>query len=178
MDFSRFFAPWSAIGLVLIATVAIYLIVVLYTRLAGPRSMATMSSFDFAASVAIGSTVATVANLGTPLAHGLVTLAVLYLAQLVMAQLRRNLKLGRALDNQPILLMDGEEILKDHLRTARVTEPELWSQLRRAGVSRLDQVLAVVMETTGDISVIKAESSDASIEPKLLAGVRGASVKG
>ncbi|MDQ6946365.1 MAG: hypothetical protein M3256_08835, partial [Actinomycetota bacterium] len=39
-----------------------------------------------------------------------------------------------------LLLMAGTEILADNLRQARLTEPELWSQLRRAGVARRGRI--------------------------------------
>jgi uncharacterized membrane protein YcaP (DUF421 family) len=81
MQLARLSTSWGSVVFVLLSTVVIYLVVVVYTRLAGPRSLVSMSSFDFAATVAIGSTIATVANLGTPLVHGVVTLAVLYAAQ-------------------------------------------------------------------------------------------------
>ncbi len=172
MDFSRLLTSWGALGLVLTATLIIYFTVVVYTRVSGPRSMATMSSFDFAASVAIGSTVATVANLGTPLVHGLVTLTVLYVSQSAMALLRRSIKVARALDNEPILLMDGPTILEGQLRTANLTRAELFSQLRQAGVTRLDEVLAVVMETTGEVSVVKSGGDGGELEAWVLDGVR------
>ncbi|HWC68791.1 MAG TPA: YetF domain-containing protein [Acidimicrobiales bacterium] len=173
MELARLFTSWSSVGLVLVSTVVIYLTVVGYTRVAGPRSLATMSSFDVAATVAIGSTIATVANLGTPLAHGVITLAVLYIAQVGAAILRRRRNIGSALDNDPLLLMAGPELLVDNLRQARVTEVELWSKLRQAGVVRRDDVLAVVLETTGDVSVLQRRG-DAQLDPQLLSGVRAA----
>lgn len=169
MSVSRLFASWESLALVLVSTVAIYVVVITYTRLAGPRSLATMSSFDFAATVAIGSTVATVANLGTPLIHGVVTLAVLYAAQVLAAVLRRRHRIGRLLDNAPLLLMARGEVLEENLLTAHLAEAELWSHLRQHGVTDPDQVEAAILETTGDISVLTG-----SVDRRLLHHVRGA----
>lgn len=168
MSVSRLFTSWESFALVLVSTVAIYAVVVLYTRLAGPRSLATMSSFDVAATVAIGSTVATVANLGTPLIHGIVTLAVLYGAQVLAAFLRRERRVGAALDNSPLLLMARGEVLTTNLQTAHIVEAELWSHLRRRGIADPAAVEAVVLETTGDVSVLTGP-----LDPRLLEGVRG-----
>lgn len=71
----------------------------------------------------------------------------------------------------PLLLMTGPGILEVNLRHARVTVPELHEQLRKAGVSRREDVLAVVLETTGDVSVL---SGDDPLGDELLARVRGA----
>lgn len=171
MDFSRLLTSWGSVGLVLLATAAIFAVVVLYTRLAGPRTLATMSSFDFAASVAIGSTIATVANLGTPLIHGVITLAVLYLAQVGASLMRRRQGAARALDNSPLMLMRDGTPITENLRTARVSEAELTAQLRRAGVTSFGQVAAAVLETSGEVSVLRTEPG-AEFDRRLLAGVR------
>ncbi len=165
---SRLGTDWPSTGLILISTISIYLSVILYTRIAGLRSLATMSSFDFAATVAIGSTVATVANLGTPTVNGLVVLALLYLLQAGMALARRS-GAERFLDNNPLLLMAGPVVIHDHLRQVRVTEQELISQLRAHGVTHMSEVRAAIMESTGSISVL----TGATLDRDLLTGVRG-----
>jgi uncharacterized membrane protein YcaP (DUF421 family) len=170
MDLGRLWTSWQEVGLVLLSTVSIYLSVIVYTRIAGLRSLATMSSFDFAATVAVGSTIATVANLGTPTAHGLLVLGTLYALQAAIAWSRRTMN-GRFIDNRPLVLMAGAEILHENLQVVRVTEWELMSQLRAHGVNRLDDVRAVIMESTGSISVLHGAQP---LDPAVLAGVRGA----
>ena len=73
-------------------------------------------------------------------------------------------------DNRPLLLMAGPEVLDDHLRQARISRGELFGQLRSSGVLRLEQVTAVVLETTVDLSVL---TGDDDVDQVLLAGVRG-----
>lgn len=168
---TRLGSSWATIGTIVVSGVAVYIAVIVLTRLAGLRSLAKMSSFDFAATVAVGSTVSSAALGSTPLANGLVALAVLYGMQYGIATLRRRGALGGAVDNTPLLLMAGAEVLQDNLRHVRVSRAELWSQLRRNGVQRREQVHAVVMETTGDMSVL---TGDGPFDEELLAGVRDA----
>ncbi len=52
-----------------------------------------------------------------------------------------------------------------------MSREELFAQLRSGGVHRLEQVTTVVLETTGDVSVL---TSGSAVDPVLLAGVRGA----
>jgi len=160
----------TAFGAVVVSTLAVYAFVVLLTRMAGPRSLAKMSSFDFAATVAIGSTLASTAVGSVALVDGAATLVLLFGLQAVVAVLRRRGAFGGLVDNSPLLLMAGADILDDHLRQARISREELFGQLRSAGVQRLEQVTAVVLETTGDLSVL---TGDAGVDPVLLAGVRG-----
>ena len=166
-------AGWSQLGTLVPAAIGVYVAVIVLTRLTGVRALAKMSSFDFAATVAVGSTVASVATGSSPLASGVVALAMLYGLQYLVATMRRRDLLRGAVDNSPILLMAGAEVLEGNLRHARVSREELWSQLRMAGVHRRDQVHAVIMETTGDISVLRAGER---FDPVLLQGVRGAEV--
>ena len=167
----RLGASWVELAAIVLSAIGVYVAVIVLTRLSGVRGLAKMSSFDFAATVAVGSTVASAALGSSPLVNGVVALAMLYGLQYLVATLRWRELLGGATDNAPILLMAGREVLEGNLRHARVSRSELWAQLRLAGVHSRDQVRAVVMETTGDVSVLRnGEPFDA----ELLEGVRGA----
>ena len=159
-----------ALGAVVVSTICVYAAVVLLTRLAGPRSLGKMSSFDFAATVAVGSTLASTALGSTALANGATVLVLLFGLQAIVAVLRRRGAFGGLVDNSPLLLMAGSEVLDDHLQQARISREELYGQLRSSGVHRLEQVTAVVLETTGDLSVL---TEGQAVDPVLLAGVRG-----
>ena len=163
-------ASWTTVAAIVLSAIAVYAAVIVLTRLAGVRALAKMSSFDFAATVAVGSTVASTALGSSPLVNGLVALAMLYGLQYVVATLRRRDLLGGATDNDPILLMAGPEVLEGNLRHARVSRHELWAQLRLAGVHSRSQVRAVIMETTGDMSVLRTGDP---FDDELLEGVRG-----
>ena len=170
MLLERLGASWTDLGVVLLAGLAAYIAVIALTRLAGVRSLAKMSSFDFAATVAVGSTFASVLLGTAPLVSGLLALALLFGLQYAVATLRRRNLLRGLVDNSPILLMAGPQVLEGNLRLARLGREELWAQLRLAGVHRRDQVRAVVMETTGDVSVLRAGEP---VDDELLRGVRG-----
>jgi uncharacterized membrane protein YcaP (DUF421 family) len=152
-----------------VAAIAVYLAVILATRLSGLRSFSKMSAFDFAMTVAVGSLIAAAASGQAPLASVVLGIAALYGGQFAVALLRSRHWLRGALDNSPLLLMDGQRILHDHLALARVTIDDLHGKLREAGVLRYDQVRAVVFETTGDISVLHGEGA---LDEVLLRGVR------
>jgi uncharacterized membrane protein YcaP (DUF421 family) len=164
-------ASWSSLAVVVVSALAAYVGVIVFTRLAGLRALAKMSSFDLAATVAVGSALAATITGNAPLVVGVLALGLLFGLQYVVALLRRRDLLRGLVDNPPILLMAGPEVVEPNLRHARVGREELWSQLRLAGVHRRDQVRAVVMETTGDISVLRAGEP---FDDELMRGVRGA----
>jgi uncharacterized membrane protein YcaP (DUF421 family) len=160
----------AAVVTAIVSMVAIYLAVVVATRTAGPRSLAQMSAFDFIATVAVGSMVASVGLGSVPLTDGLVAVATLFTLQYLVALLRQRRTLRGAIDNQPLLLVREGEVLEDHLRAARLTHDDLRSHLRRADVTDVGKVRAVVLETTGEVSVLRG---DGDLGP-VLQGVRGA----
>lgn len=158
------FSTESLIAIVLTA-VGIYLAVIIFTRIAGKRSFSKISSFDFAMTVAVGSILATtILSASISLVQGIVGLAAVYILQISAAICRRFSWFRKAIDNSPLLLMDGKNILHENLKKARVTEGDLRSKLREANVLDLSQVRAVIFETTGDISVLHTSDENQEIE--------------
>ncbi|MBL4858496.1 MAG: DUF421 domain-containing protein, partial [Erythrobacter sp.] len=72
------------------------------------------------------------------------------------------------LQNNPVILMRDGKIIREALKTTRVPENDLVAKLREANVLDLSEVRAVVLETTGDISVLHGNK----LEETLLKGVK------
>lgn len=167
-------------GLVMVPLTAmgIYGALILWTRTMGLRSFSKMSGFDFAITVAMGSLVAATVGAPTPsLAQGATAISSLFLLQWAVASLRvRRAGVRRAVDNEPILLMDGGTMIEANMRSAGVTEADLLAKLREANVLNRDQIRAVVFESTGDVSVLHTMDGDdvAFDRSMLLSGVRSA----
>ena len=105
------------------------------------------------------------------LLEGAVTMGMLFTLQFVVGNLRKRVPgVTRLVDTRPPLLMDGTEVLAANLRRANMTEADLRAKLREANVTRLEQVRAVVMESTGDVSVLHAPPDAPPIDKSLLAG--------
>lgn len=175
-DWSWITTTGTAVLMVVLTALGIYLTLVLFTRLAGLRSFSKMSSFDFAVTVAFGSLLAsTVVTKNPPLLRSIVALGTLYLIQYGISILRQGSgPFADLFDNDPLLLMAGPKVLHDNLRKARMTEGDLRAKLREANVIHTDQIRAVVMEATGDVAVLHADPDGPDLEPDLLDGVRDA----
>ncbi len=161
---------WPDIGRIVATGLLVFVALLAYVRVVGLRSFAKMSAVDFAATVAIGSAVASVIiSPATSLASGVATLAVLFAIPWALNGARsRSTAVAAVVDNDPRMLMRDGEILYETLRKEGVAIGDLRAKLREANVLQLDQVRAVVLETTGDISVLHGE---ADVEPWLLEGV-------
>jgi uncharacterized membrane protein YcaP (DUF421 family) len=60
----------------------------------------------------------------------------------------------KVVDNEPLLLMVGPRMIAENMSKTRVSEDDLWAKIREANVIDPAQLRAVVMETTGTISVL------------------------
>ncbi len=173
MDYSWILTSFQSALMVILSTVGIYVTLILFTRMAGVRTFSKMSSFDFAITVAIGSLIAsTILTESPPLFQSIVAMGTLFIIQMVIAMLRETSFVRNLVDNKPILLMRGSEMLEPNMRKAQVTRDDLLGKLREANVTQFSQIKAVVMETTGDISVLHHEREDHDLEEELLKDVR------
>ena len=154
---------------VVLAIVALVWVVV-QIRVVGLRSLSKMTSFDFVMTVALGSLVAGASQASDWLqfAQPLTAMTGLFLIQWSTARLRKNSDTAEAvMQNEPVLLMRDGKFNRKAMKQTRVAESDLRAKLREANVLRLEDVRAVVLETTGDVSVLHGEM----LEETMLKGV-------
>lgn len=155
---------------VVVSTTGVYLAFLVLVKLVGQRALAAMSSFDFAAAIALGAVMGrTVLGFTPTLLAGLIGMATLFALQALFGLLRRNRALDRTLSTLPLLLMADGAVLHDNLRKAQLVEDELRQKLRLADVHRYDDVAAVILERTGAISVLRRGET---IAPEMVSDVR------
>lgn len=173
-------AGWGDVAMVALSATVIFAVTITLARLNGLRSFAKMSAFDLVTTVAMGTVLAsTLATQDPPLLQGAVSLLALFTLQHVVARLRGASSAFKAMvDNDPVLLMRDGEFLRENMAGARVTEADMWGQIRAANVLSVRHVRAVVLETTGDISVLHTPDDAAAVDDSILANVRGFAVHG
>lgn len=157
----------------LVGTFLMYIIIIVYTRLYGLKTFSKMTTFDFANTIAIGSLIASSIASGKPsLFLGVAILGFMYLFNYLFNWLRKKSQpIQWMVDNTPLLLMRNGEMLHENMKLAKVTEDELKGKLREANVLQLQQAKAVILETTGDVSVLHSDKN-IEIDEFLLEGIR------
>ncbi len=166
-----FTAPPLHLLWIVLSCAIFYFLIIGVTRLVGLRSLTTFSSFDFLITLAMGALLATtVVGQSVALVEGFVALAALFALQMAVSALRARLSWVRQLlDNPPMLLMQDGEVLHKNLRAVRVTEDELRAKLRFNNVFSYAQIVAVVLESSGEVSVLKKSGeTDISLDGELL----------
>ena len=147
-----------------------YLILVFLIRVSGKRTLAKLNAFDLVVTVALGSLLAsTIVSKSSALAEGMLAIAVLVGMQYVIAFFAaRSDAFDAMVKNKPTLLVWQGEMLKDVMQKERITEQEVRCAVRESSQIEMEAVVAVVMETTGTLSVITNETAK---EPDALKGV-------
>lgn len=71
-----------------------------------------------------------------------------------------SLRAEKLLHGEPRVVIRNGELLKENLRRDRMTQSEVESEMRLAGIPNLDQVAWAILEPQGKIIFIKKDGSD------------------
>lgn len=151
-----FFESWSRFWDVALMTVISFIILFLFIRISGKRTLAKFNAFDFVVTVALGSTLTYMMLAMVPLAEGVLVLLLIIALQYILAKLaQKSDKAEEIINSSPHLLFYKGKYLKDNMDKEAITVEEIYAVIRQAGVEKIDEVLAVVIELNGEISVVK-----------------------
>ncbi|GAA4042393.1 DUF421 domain-containing protein [Parerythrobacter jejuensis] len=145
--------------------------VVFLVRVLGLRSFSKMTNFDFVMTVASGSLLAGAAQATdwTGFVQPMVAMTGLFTAQWTLARWRKNSdSFEQAMQNNAVLLMRDGEFCEKAMDEERVSRSDVVAKLREANVLELSKVRAVVLETTGDVSVMHGDV----LEDRIIENVR------
>lgn len=142
--------------------------VMLNVRIIGLRSFSKMTAFDFVVTVAIGSLLAGAVTVDKWPAffQSVGGISMLLVSQFAIAKIR--IAFPRAVGmatNDPVWLMKDGEFIEKNLDMTRVTRADVYGKLREANALKLSEVNAVILESTGDISVLYGGRADREILP-------------
>lgn len=163
--------PYAALirGLIL-ASVAV-LWTIFLVRTIGLRAFSKMTAFDFVATIATGSLIAQAATRAdvSEFVQAMAAIAGVFLIQWLLAKARlQSDSFQNLIQNKPVLLMENGDFLEKAMQESRVSRSNILEKLRSANISDPSKVRAVVLETTGDISVMNGEH----VDERLLEGVQ------
>ena len=142
---------------VIFAAVGIYLAFMVLVKIFGSRVLTSMTASDAVIVIMFGSVAGRVI-VGNPptLMAGIIGLTTLMTLEAAFGTIREYIGWSRYLDRAPILLMRDGTTDPALLRRAHMTEHDINSAVRKAGLARREDVHLMILEPTGQISVIKA----------------------
>jgi len=162
----------NALLRLLLVGVGTYVWLVFILRVTGKRTLSKMNAFDLVVTVALGSTLSSAlsSNSFSP-AEAAEALALLTLLQFAVTWLSvRSKRFSKLVKATPVALFWQGRFDQRRLRSERVTEEELLAAVRSSGASSMTQVVAIILETDGSLSVIRGGAPD---ERSTLANVEG-----
>lgn len=156
------FDTWQGLFCVLLVGIPAYAALVVLLRVSGKRTLSKMNAFDFVVTVALGSTLSAIlTSSGVALAEGVLALALLIGLQYAVAWAATRYKaVDRLVKAEPVLLFHRGQFLNEAMRRERVTEGEVLSAIRESQIASLDEVEAVVLETSAEFSVVRRAPGD------------------
>ncbi|GEM_PF-141338 len=156
------------IPIVIASAVGIYVIFLILVRLFGVRILGSLSSFD--AVVIMFGAVAGRVIIGHPptVAAGAIGLFTLMIMEAVFGAAQHLRGVRRTLAAPPVVIFAHGTPLLDAMRREHISEDNVHSAIRAAGIATRADVQAVILEPTGSLSVIRTGQN---IEPALLDGV-------
>lgn len=137
----------------LAAAVALFLL----ARLMGKKQIAQLSFFDYTIGISIGSIAAAVSvDRHIPLHDGITSMLIWAVIPLLFSFLSLHSMTARSwLDGMPTVLIQDGKVLEKNLRKSRYTVNDLLEALRLKGVFSVSEVRFAILETNGEISVLK-----------------------
>nr|WP_238446480.1 YetF domain-containing protein [Alkalihalophilus pseudofirmus] len=167
-----FFNGWEIIGRTLLVGVLAYVGLIIILRASGKRTLSKMNAFDLIVTIALGSTLATILlNNNVALAEGITAFVVLVAMQYIIAWLSvRSTVVSEMIKSQPELLYYNGKFYYSTMKKSRILEVEILQAARSSGIDSLEKVRAVLLETDGNISVLK--KSDTGTEQSTLRNIQ------
>jgi uncharacterized membrane protein YcaP (DUF421 family) len=151
-----FFNGWDGIVRILVIAPAAYVVLVLFLRISGKRTLTKLNAFDLVVTVALGSTLATqILSKQTPLLEGVLAMALLILLQwLVTFVSVRSPSFRKLVRSSPAVLLRDGRIETDTLRNERITEKEVLQAVRASGGRELADADLVFLQSDGSLAAV------------------------
>lgn len=140
---------------------AMYLTLLVLFKVAGRRSLAELTTFDFVLLMMIGEATQQ-ALLGDDFS---ITNSILVIVTLIAVDVglsllkQRSGWISRLIDGEPTIIVENGKLLHKRLRRARLLEVDVMEAARSSqGIEKLEEIKFAILERNGKISVIAQEN--------------------
>lgn len=137
--------------------IVLYIVVLIVMRLMGKREIGQLQPFELAISIMIADLASTpMTEIGIPITNGIVPILGLLVMHLAISSLNiKSIKMREIICGKPRILIYRGKIDEDALRKERLTVNELQEKLRSKDIVTLGEVEYAILETSGEVTVIK-----------------------
>jgi uncharacterized membrane protein YcaP (DUF421 family) len=148
--------PFGFLLEVVLRTVIMFMIILIALRASGKRGIKQLSIFELVLIIGLGSAA------GDPMFYDdvgilpafVVFLVVISLYMIVTRLSDRFTKIEKLLEGEPLYVIRNGRLLRDAFRDSGLSRDEFFAELRLRNVAHLGQVHTVLIETSGEFSVL------------------------
>ena len=139
----------------ILRTVLIYLVLIAGVRLMGKRQIGQLEPSEFVVTMLVANLASIpMENPEIPLLTGIVPIVTVLVLEILLSVLSlHSIPIRRFLCGKPVILIENGKILRENLRSCRITLDELTGHLREKDVLDPRSVQFAILETNGNLSV-------------------------
>ena len=155
-------------SIVLIRSLILYIVIIFSVRLMGKRQLGELQPSELVITILVSNIATlTLEDTSTPLIVGITPILALVCFEVIMSWLTLKYPRFRCIvsGHAKILISNGK-IDQNVMKTLRLTVDDLMTALRLNGIFAIDDVQYAVVETTGNISVMKKDNNDGNKNPQ------------
>jgi uncharacterized membrane protein YcaP (DUF421 family) len=142
----------------------IYFVLWMLLRVAGRRTLAELSTFDFILFLIIGgATQRALIGQDYSLINAFIVVTTLIVVDILVGLVERDFRLfSKVIKGVPTILVDDGHLLTHRMRRARVTAEDIMERARSMhGLEKLEQIKYAILEANGKISIIPRDKAAA-----------------
>lgn len=155
--------------LIITRSILAFVILLILTRIMGKKQLSHLTFFDYVVGITIGSIAAAISiDTSIKISEGLVSLIIWGIFPILLGFIglkwRKFIKLT---DGKPSIVIRDGKVLEQSMKKNQLTIDELMMLLREQGVFKVDDAEMAILETNGELSVMKKTDLE-PITPRLL----------
>jgi uncharacterized membrane protein YcaP (DUF421 family) len=138
----------------------VYAFLLVIFRVAGNRTLAQTTSFDFVLLLIISETTQqAMVDDDHSVTNGFLLIITLVGVSIFMSVLKiRFPRFEKWIDGVPVIVLEHGKLLHDRMKKIRIDEEDILSSARMChGLERLDQIKYAIVEHSGDITIVPKE---------------------
>ena len=154
-----YFKDWESLQRVALAALTSFIILFIFIRIAGKRTMSKFNAFDFVVTVTLGSTLSWMIIAQISIAEGALASAIIIALQYVLAKtVKASKSIEKIVNSSPIVVFYDGKYIPKAMEDEYLTYSEVRYAIRKEGYGNIEEIKAVIMEPNGDMTVIPKQS--------------------
>jgi uncharacterized membrane protein YcaP (DUF421 family) len=154
---SHLWRPETAVWVLVVRAVIVYVFLGIALRIAGRRELAQMTAFDLVLLLILANAVQNSINAGdNSLGGGLISAATLLAINFAVGEAAYRWRwFERVVQGRPLTLVRDGKLVMRNLRRERITVEELRSALRKQNVDGVSRCKQAVLESDGTLTAVR-----------------------